>query len=338
MARWLDQERSEQDVAISTRIRVARNIEKYIFPLYINLEDSDRLTDDVLQTVKDEFGDVNFRFYRIGDLSQRERTMFVEEHLISPTLTDKTDKSSFLVSDDEKSTIMINEEDHLRIQILTPGLDFENAWEICSEIDDKLEKHLKFAYDAELGYLTACPTNVGTGLRASVMLHLPCLKMTGNINALIESLRKLGLTVRGMYGEGTEVLGNLYQISNQTTLGATEEEIINKLNKLIGQVVSKERKIREYLKDKKGINLEDTIFRSYGILKNSRLMSSKEAMKHLSNVKLGFDLDYIDNPNLKDIFKLMVDVKPATIQMDAKKELSKEERDKIRADIIRKRV
>ncbi|NLL81359.1 MAG: protein arginine kinase [Tissierellia bacterium] len=337
MGRWLE-EPAEQDVVISTRIRVARNLKDYTFPLYMSVEESDNLTNEVLQTVKDEFSEANYRFYRISDLSQKERLMFVEEHLISPSLMEKLDKSSFLVRDDEKATIMINEEDHLRIQILLAGLKFEEAWLLCSEIDDKLEAKLNFAYDAELGYLTACPTNVGTGLRASVMVHLPCLAMVGNINALIEALRKVGLTLRGMYGEGTKGLGNLYQISNQTTLGETEEEIINKLNKLIQQVVSKERKTREYLKEKKGINLEDTVYRSYGILKNSRLITSKEAMKHLSNVKLGYDLKLIDNPNLTDIFKLMVDIKPATIQMNTNKDLTIEERDKIRAEIIRERL
>ncbi|WFA07689.1 protein arginine kinase [Tissierella sp. Yu-01] len=335
MTRWLEGSLVEQDVAISSRIRVARNIKDYVFPLYMSIEDSDKLTNDVLLTVKEEFQDSNFRFYRISDLSQKERLMFIEEHLISPGLTQKIDKSSFLVRKDERATIMINEEDHLRIQTLLPGLNLAEAWQLCSEIDDKLESKLNFAYDYELGYLTACPTNVGTGLRASVMLHLPCVTMTGNINALIESLRKVGLTVRGIYGEGTDAVGNLYQISNQTTLGDTEEELINKLNKIIYQVVTRERNTRKYLKEKKGIELEDKVYRSYGILMNSRLMSSKEAMKHLSNVKLAYDMGYITDHRLKDIFKLMVDIKPATIQMNTNKDLSKQERDNIRAKIIR---
>lgn len=335
MTRWLEGSLVEQDVAISSRIRVARNIKDYVFPLYMSIEDSDKLTNDVLLTVKEELHDSNFRFYRISDLSQKERLMFIEEHLISPGLTQKIDKSSFLVRKDERATIMINEEDHLRIQTLLPGLNLADAWQLCSEIDDVLESKLNFAYDCELGYLTACPTNVGTGLRASVMLHLPCVTMTGNINALIESLRKVGLTVRGIYGEGTDAVGNLYQISNQTTLGDTEEELINKLNKIIYQVVTRERNTRKYLKEKKGIELEDKVYRSYGILMNSRLMSSKEAMKHLSNVKLAYDMGYINNPGLKDIFKLMVDIKPATIQMNTNKDLSKQERDNIRAKIIR---
>jgi len=335
MTRWLEGNLSDQDVAISTRIRVARNIKEYIFPLYMSVEDSDKLTRDVLDTVKEEFADSNYKFYRVRDLTQRERLMYVEEHLISPGLTQKIDKSSFLVRDDERATIMINEEDHLRIQTLLPGLNLDEAWQLCSEIDDKLESKLNFAYHGDLGYLTACPTNVGTGLRASVMVHLPCVTLTGNINAMIEALRKMGLTVRGIYGEGTEATGNLYQISNQTTLGETEEEILNKLNKMIYQVVTRERNTRKYLMEKKGIEIEDKVFRSYGILKNSRLMSSKEAMKHLSNVKLAYDIGYLSDPKLKDVVKLMVDIKPATIQKNLNKELSKEERDKVRAEIIR---
>lgn len=335
MAKWLEGNIGQEDVAISTRVRVARNIKEYDFPLYLSVEDSDALTTDVLNTMKDSFEDSNYKFYRVRDLTQLERKMYIEEHLISPGLIKKIDKSSFLVRDDERATIMINEEDHLRIQTLLPGLNLDEAWELCSEIDDKLESNLNFAYDGELGYLTACPTNVGTGLRASVMVHLPCITMTGHINALIEALRKIGLTVRGLYGEGSEARGNLYQISNQTTLGDTEEEIIKKLNKIIYQIVNRERNTRKYLMKKKGIDIEDKIFRSFGILKNSRLISSKEAMNHLSNVKLAYDMEYMNDPRLKGIVKLMVEITPANIQRDLIEEISKEERDKIRAEKIR---
>src|SRR5699024_3134150 len=167
---------------------------------------------------------------RIRDLNPREQLVYVEEHLISPSMLGTKDKSSFLVKDDEKATIMINEEDHIRIQTLSPGLNLKESWEQCSLIDDELEGELDYAYDEKWGYLTACPTNVGTGLRASVMLNLPCVSMTGNINTIIEGLRKVGLTVRGIYGEGSEALGYLYQVSNQTTLGQSEEETIDKLN------------------------------------------------------------------------------------------------------------
>lgn len=335
MTKWLEGNLAEDDVAVSTRVRVARNIKEYDFPLYLTVEESDKLTTDILNTIKNNFKDSNYKFYRVRDLTQLERNIYIEEHLISPGLTQKIDKSSFLVRDDERATIMINEEDHLRIQTLVPGLNLDEAWKLCSEIDDTLESSLNFAFHSDLGYLTACPTNVGTGLRASVMVHLPCITMTGNINPLIEALRKIGLTVRGFHGEGTEASGNLYQISNQTTLGDTEEEIINKLNKIIYQIVTRERNTRKYLLNKKGIELEDKTFRSFGILKNSRLISSQEAINHLSNVKLAYDIGYLENPKLKGIVKLMVDILPATIQKKLTEEISKEERDKRRAEIIR---
>ncbi|TJX13262.1 protein arginine kinase [Tissierella creatinini] len=325
---------SDQDVAISTRIRIARNLKDFDFPLYLNIEDADKLTNTVLDTMKESFDD-NYKFFRIRDLSVKERLMYMEEHLISPELTRQIDKSSFLLRGDEKATIMINEEDHLRIQTLLSGLNLDAAWRLCSEIDDKLESKLNYAYDSDLGYLTACPTNVGTGMRASVMLHLPCLSIINHMNSLTEAIRKLGLTVRGLYGEGTEASGNLYQVSNQTTLGQTEEEIINKLNKIIIQIVGKERNVRKYLKEKKGFELEDKIYRSFGILKHSRLMSSKEAMNHLSALKLGFDCGYLLNDSGINIIELMIEIMPATMQKKLNVDLDKNERDKIRAEIIR---
>jgi protein arginine kinase len=285
--------------------------------------------------MKENYMSWNFKFVRIRDLTPRERLSYIEEHLISPDLVQKIDKSSFLLRDDEKVTIMINEEDHLRIQTLLPGLNLTDCWELCSNIDDCLESELEFAFREDLGYLTACPTNVGTGLRASVMLHLPCLTMAGNINSLVEALRKVGLTIRGIYGEGSEAIGNLYQISNQTTLGETEEEIIDKLNKIITQVVTRERNTRKYLLENKGLELEDRLFRSYGILSNCRLINSKEAMNHLSNVKLAYDAHLLNDEKFDKIIELMIKIRPATIQKDCNKDMDQEERDKIRANIIR---
>jgi len=323
------------DVAISTRIRIARNIKEYDFPLYISLEDSDRLTNDVLNVIRDNFPDEDYRFYRIGDLDNKKRLMYVEKHLISRDLIEKNSKSSFLTRNDEKVSIMINEEDHIRIQVLLDGLNLYEAWKYCSEIDDRLQAKLNFAYHEDFGYLTACPTNVGTGLRASVMVHLPCIAMTGQINSFKEALRKLGLTVRGLYGEGTEAIGDMYQISNQITLGDSEEEIIGKLNKIINQIVKRERNTREYLKSHKSIEIENKLYRSFGILKYSRLLSTKEAMKHLSNVKLAYDMELIKHDKLKDIMNLMDDIKPSIIQTNLDNDIDKEERDKIRANIIR---
>jgi protein arginine kinase len=335
MTKWLEGPATDLDVVISTRVRVARNLEHYKFPDLMTVEESDDLTDEILNAIKNSDEDENYRFIRIRDLNPRERLVFIEEHLISPGLIQNLDKSSFLIRNDERATIMINEEDHIRIQTLFSGLKLLEGWELCSQIDDNLEQKIDYAFDEKLGFLTSCPTNVGTGLRASVMVHLPCLSMTGHINTIIEALRKVGLTVRGLYGEGSEALGNLYQISNQITLGESEEEIIKKLNKVITQIVARERNTRRYLLETKKLELEDKIYRSLGILTHSRLMSSKEAMNHLSNIKLGWDINLIQNDKFKEIVKLMIDIQPANIQKTLEKDMPSGERDNARAEIIR---
>ena len=334
MPQWLDEVAEEEDIVISTRVRVARNICKYKFPQYMNVEESDRLTDDILNIVKND--PVNeYEFKRLRDLNPNEQRVYVEDHLISPAIVNNEDMSSFLLRKDEKATIMINEEDHLRIQTLFAGLNLEKAWELCSSIDDFLEEQLKYAYDVDLGYLTACPTNVGTGLRASVMLHLPCVSMTGNISVIIEGLRKVGLTARGLYGEGSEALGFLYQISNQVTLGDSEEEIIDKLNKVVHQILSRERNTRNYLIDRRLVEMEDKVYRSLGTLKNSRILDSREAMEHISNVRMGQTMGILKDLKLGNAIKLMVDIQPANIQRKLSKEMDSKERDIERAKMMR---
>ncbi|MDR7871438.1 MAG: protein arginine kinase [Tissierellaceae bacterium] len=334
MTKWLDGIAIDEDVVISTRVRVARNISKYRFPSYMTVTESDDLTDDILNGMKEVMDD-NYKFVRIRDITPREQMVYIEDHLISPNLADRKDKSSFLLRNDERATVMINEEDHIRIQTLFPGFNLNDAWKLCSDIDDKLSEKLEYAFDDRWGYLTACPTNVGTGLRASVMLHLPCITFAKTINSLIEGLREIGLTVRGLYGEGSESLGYLYQISNQVTLGESEEDIIGKLNKVVYQIIQRERKTREYLKEKKGMELENRIYRSYGILSYARIMSSKEAITHLSNLRLGWEMGLFSNEEIKDIFNLMVEVQPANIQKEFNKDMDNEERDIARAKKIR---
>lgn len=334
MSQWLDEVGNEEDIVISTRVRVARNISKYKFPEYMTSEESDNLTNDILNVLKDK-EDSNYEFNRINNLSKLDQRVFVENHLISPSIVKNEDKSSFLLRNDESATIMINEEDHLRIQTLFSGLNLDKAWELCSSIDDFLEEKLKFAYDIDLGYLTACPTNVGTGLRASVMLHLPCVSMTGSISVIIEALGKIGLTARGLYGEGSEALGFLYQISNQVTLGDTEEEIINKLDKVVHQILTRERNTRKYLIEKRLIEMENRVYRSLGILKHSRLLSTKEAMEHLSNIRMGETMNILNDDKLKNTLKIMLDIQPASMQKKLDLEMNSKERDIERANIMR---
>ena len=338
MNKWYEKSGSEEDVVISTRIRIARNLENYRFPQRMKVDESEKLTQEVLNVMKDLSNNGYYRFIRISDLTSLERILFVEEHLISPSLMQKLDYGSFLLRDDEKVTIMINEEDHLRTQVLLSGLNFEKGWKLVDEIDDFLESKLSFAFHENFGYLTSCPTNVGTGLRASAMVHIPSLVMTGYINNLIQGLNKIGLTVRGIYGEGTEVIGDLYQISNQITLGEEEEEIIEKLKSVIYQIISKEREIRNNLFLKRKNEMEDKIFRSLGLLRNSRIMSSREAMRHISNVRLGREMGIITDVDYKKMTELMIEIQPAGIQRDVNMELTKEERDIRRATLIRKSI
>lgn len=336
MTKWLESIGGEEDVVVSTRLRIARNINQHRFPSFIDLEESEAITQEVFNAIKDK--EENYKLYRTKDLTSIEKNMFVEDHLISPSLSQSENNGSFLLREDEKATIMINEEDHIRIQVLLSGLNTEKSWDIISEIDDILEEKIDYAFHEQFGYLTSCPTNVGTGLRASVMVHLPSLGMTGQIRSIVESLTKIGLTVRGLYGEGSKSLGNLYQISNQNTIGEKEEDIIKKLNKIVYQIVNRERSTRKYLLERKNINLKDKVFRSLGILHYSKLMTVKEAMDHLSNIKLGVDTGIIENIKSKDVLKLMIEIQPANLQKDLEEKIPKEEIDILRAEIIGKKL
>lgn len=338
MAKWYEVSGLEEDVVVSTRIRIARNLQGYRFPQQMNLDEAQRLTQEVLNGMKNIPNNDNYKFIRIGNLTPVDRMAYIEEHLISPGLIQNADRGSFLLREDENITIMINEEDHIRTQVLLPGLDLETGWQLCNEIDNYLENSLDYAFHEDFGYLTACPTNVGTGLRASAMVHIPSLTITGHVNNLVQGLNKIGLTVRGIYGEGTNATGNLYQISNQTTLGEKEEKIIEKLKNVIYQIINRERDIRNSLLARRGIEIEDNIMRSLGILKYSRRMSSVEAMKHLSNVRLGMEMGIIKDMEFEDIAKLMVDIQPASIQKYKKDGMSKEERNIERAKLIRESI
>ncbi len=320
-------------VAVSSRVRIARNLSKYKFPQSMTSEEADLLTRDILQVMKSS--DDKYRFFSLGNLSSRDRVQFVEEHLISPTLLKSGQTGSFLLRDDKKVTIMLNEEDHIRVQVLSEGFNIDKAYEIASEVDDFIEKKVDYAFDEKFGYLTSCPTNVGTGLRASVMLHLPAITMTKHLDTMVDILTSIGLTLRGIYGEGSKGLGCLYQISNQTTIGIAEEDILIKLNKVIEQIISREEAVRKFLLEHSRIDLEDRLFRSYGIITNNRKISSKEAMKHLSNIKLAFDLNLIEGFDGREIIQLMEEIQPGKLQAKLKVDLEKDKRDIERSKYIR---
>ncbi|RDY68077.1 MULTISPECIES: protein arginine kinase [Halobacillus] len=337
---WMKQEGPDSDIVLSSRIRLARNFSQHPFPIIA----SEETLNKVLEFFQQEFQKKSFRDYKdfelvqMKDLQPIEKRVLVEKHLISPHLAEKAEKSASLISQNEQVSIMINEEDHIRIQLYFPGFQLDQALEQASQLDDWLEEKVDYAFDEKRGYLTACPTNVGTGMRASVMMHLPALSMTNQINRMTPAINQLGLVVRGIYGEGSEALGNIFQISNQITLGKSEEDIVEDLHSVVKQLIEQERKAREALMTRSSVQLEDRIFRSYGVLTNSRIIESKEAAKCLSDLRLGIDLGFIDHIPRTILNELMVLTQPGFLQQYAKTPLSPDERDVRRASLIRERL
>ena len=335
MNKWLDDDGFEKDIVISSRVRLARNIEQMKLPQQMNQEEGMQVVDRVKQAI---LKDNNYELYNIKDLTETQRKLFVENHLISPDLLKRPNISSFLLRQDEKVTVMINEEDHIRIQALFSGLNLDESFKICNEVDDLIEETLDYSFDEQFGYMTSCPTNTGTGLRASVMVHLPSLVLTGNINGILQAVTQLGLAVRGLYGEGSGSLGNIFQISNQITLGETEEEIIAKLKGIVTQIIARERQSRKLLLNTKKIKTEDRIYRSLGVLQNARILSSKEAMNLLSDVRMGVGMDILEDIDMNTLDNLIIDIQPANISKDFEEQLDSSERDIKRAEILREKL
>ncbi|GGD03715.1 protein-arginine kinase [Thalassobacillus devorans] len=337
---WMKEEGPDSDIVLSSRIRLARNFAQVTFPIIAKEEE----LKPILDFFNQEYAHQSFKDYRnlelveMSRLKSIEKRVLVEKHLISPHLAEHSDHSAALISENEQISVMINEEDHLRIQLYYPGFQLEKALQRASELDDWLEEKINYAFDEKRGYLTACPTNVGTGMRASVMMHLPALAMTQQVNRMIPAINQLGLVVRGIYGEGSEALGNIFQISNQITLGKSEEDIVEDLQSVVRQLVDQERKARETLMQRSGIQLEDRVFRSYGVLKNSRIIESKEAAKCLSDVRLGIDLGFIKNVSQNILNELMILTQPGFLQQYAQETLTPDQRDVRRASLIRERL
>jgi protein arginine kinase len=262
----------------------------------------------------------------------------VEKNLVSTNLIENFEKSAVLLNDDTTVSIMINEEDHIRLQVIYPGLQLREAYDMASKIDDVLEERVDYAYNQKLGYLTVCPTNIGTGIRASVMIHLPALSMTGNINGVLNAVTQVGLTIRGMYGEGSDVQGNIFQISNQITLGLSEEEIVSNLIAVTRQIIAKEKAARKRLVEANLTQLEDNAWRSLGILRNARILSSKECLNLISNVRLGVELGIIEGIDSLVLNELMINTQPATLMKIEGSELDTELRDTKRAKYVRERL
>ena len=336
-SKWMEGTGPEADIVISTRVRLARNMRNFPFPPLASDEQREkvlRLAEDVF--LKNEEKSPELQMLNINSLSPVYRQVLLEKHLISPLLSKENRFSAIILRDDEVISIMVNEEDHFRIQCLLPGLQLEKGWQEASRCDDYLEAHVDYAFDEEKGYLTACPTNVGTGLRASVMLHLPAIVLTQQINRILSAVSQVGLAVRGLYGEGTEIVGNLLQISNQITLGQSEEEIWQNLYSVTSQLINQEKNAREHLLNEGREKIADRAGRAYGILKYARMIDSQEVMQLLSDIRLGVDLGLLKDVPVKVLNELLVLTRPGCLQYLNGKTLSHYERDLERAVQIQK--
>lgn len=326
---------NNSDIVVSTRIRLARNLDKTPFPNA--LKDTKEVTEKIKNAILGSNSTLakDFDFIDLDNTPALRKQEMAEEHLISLVMCEGKGKS-VLVSKDKTMSIMLMEEDHIRLQIIKDGYALEDAYSLASKVDDVIEENVTYAFDNDFGYLTACPTNTGTGMRASVMLHLPALTMTENINKVIASAGSLGIEVRGLYGEGTKAYGSLYQISNRVTLGMSEEQSLEKLKNIVGQIVEMETKARKALTDNSADALSDKLYRSYGTLKYARSISSSEAKSLLSDVMLGQNLGILPKEGKITPLECMVITEPALLC--GGKELSPAERDKKRAELIRNNI
>lgn len=342
---WLRGGGPEEEIVMSSRVRLARNLQGHPFPQWADGKQRAETLAAVLRAVEASRFLKGALVLRISDLEEIDRLFLVERHLISHEHAaggngprrrgGGTEQKAVVIGDREIVALMINEEDHLRLQVLRSGFNLDEAWSVLTQVADELEQKLRCAYLPQWGYLTACPTNVGTGLRASCMLHLPSLVMTKQIHRVLHAITKLGLAARGFYGEGTEAAGNFFQLSNQVSLGISEEEILDNLRRLIRQVIDQERAARRALLDGSREALEDRIWRAYGTLKAAHLITSAEAVGLLSMVRLGVDLGLIPKLDRGKVNRLFIQIQPAHLQKIEGRPLSPPERDARRAKLLR---
>ncbi|MBQ3284355.1 MAG: protein arginine kinase [Ruminococcus sp.] len=321
------------EAVVSTRIRLARNLKEYPFPIRLSSDKAREIVDKVGEALKDS----ELKFHRIDmdAIPDTIRVAMIERHLVSPDFISEQEGRAVYLSDDNTVSIMVNEEDHIRLQVMMDGFQPEEAYALADKVDNILSKKLNFAFHDRLGYLTQCPTNLGTGMRASVMLHLPALEMSGTVNRIGANLSKLGLTMRGLYGESSKPAGAFFQLSNQVTLGISEKAAIENLKNITNQLITQEMRARESLLN--NIEAEDKINRALGVLKTARLMDHNEAMKLLSLVRLGVSEKKIETLSTDSIDKLIVEIQPASIMTRYGDDMSPRDRDIKRAQILRER-
>lgn len=333
MLNWYLQNGKDSDVVVSSRIRIARNIAEFPFEKKCDAKTKEKLTKK-MEEITPSIG-YGLKFLRLKDMDEITQMSLVEKRLISPDLVrEENQQGAILLNEDENICVMLQEEDHLRIQVFAAGMELPSLLHLAMEIEEKIGNLLNYAYHEKYGFLTACPSNVGTGMRASVMLHLPGLTQTGNIGKILEIVNNFGMNVRGIYGEGSKSAGDMYQISNKQSIGITEEDIIKNLQIIVDKVMEQERLARKYL-GKDRVELEDKVYRIYGMFSNARKMSSEEARTMLSEIKLGTDLGVIKELDDLKVKKLDLYTKPANLQKYFGKPYDVQERDIKRAELIK---
>jgi len=335
---WLRGAGPMSEIVISSRVRLARNVAGYPFLSRCTPEQRGEIATILQEVLLATLGDETL-YVNVDTAGEADRQLLVERQLISRQLADGSGARGVAISGDETVAVMVNEEDHLRIQVLRSGFQLDDAYRQIDRIDDDLERRISFAFSGRYGYLTACPTNVGTGIRLSVMLHLPALKMTGEIEKVFQAARDMRLAIRGLYGEGTEATGDFFQVSNQTTLGRTEPQIIDDFTKrIIPEIIHYEQDAREGLLTRRSMAIDDRIFRALGLLRSARLISSAETMHLLSHVRLGINLGRIRDVDLTTVNQLFLTTQPAHLQRIHNCRMNGDKREQLRAEFIRQKL
>ncbi len=335
---WLRGGGPEADIVISSRIRLARNLADFPFVSRATARDRTQIEQAIRQCTLDIVAEGDLLYVNVEQIEGVDRQFLVERHLISREHAESQGARAVAIDPREKFSLMINEEDHLRIQVMQSGLNLESVWEQINRIDDIIEEKVTYAFHERLGYLTACPTNVGTGMRVSVMLHLPALVITRQIDKVFRSLQKISLAVRGLYGEGSQATGDFYQISNQVTLGNSEQELIQQIGNIVPEIIDYERQARQFLVKESRENLHDQVSRAYGILRTARTISSEETMHLLSSVRMGVNLGLIDDLDIPAINDMFIHTQPAHLQKLSGAELNTADRDIERAEYLRRHL
>ena len=328
----------ENDIAITSRVRLARNFADIPFSAKMSVIHQNELMKRMQEIISGNKVYGKLIFADMTSMEAVDRVSLVERHLISPDLAESKGNAGAFINENENVSIMVNEEDHIRIQTLFPGIQLERAYRVCDDIDSIISEKADYAFNDKYGYLTSCPTNLGTGMRASVMLHLPALVMTGYMKSILESCNKVGVTVRGIYGENSDAVGDMFQVSNQISLGRKEEETIASIDGICKQIIDREKTLRLQLYKQNVYKFEDRIFRSYGLLLNARIISTQECFKLLSDVRLGVSMGIIKDINIATLNEILVLSQPATLQKISGKQLKEDERDVKRAELIRMKI